>query len=159
MRKLNYVFKTTIIALIFGMVTGLTMTSCSDDEDDNNLAPVGTIAPPEWLIGTWEGESIFDQCEITENEVTVGLTSFKSLVDFSNAIVQAFGGGSVKMKEIKKTDTEYEIGMETNSFGEKSTDSYYRFKKGDGTYIDLYTYDDETGKWGESERYTKPTEK
>ncbi len=146
MKKINFIFKMMIPVLI-GVVMSMALAGCSKDkDDDSNLAPVGTIAPPEWLLGTWELG--YDKYEVVADNITVGMSGFvmdlKSMVDMANDVMEGF---TAKMKEIKKTDVEYEVGMETKmSGGPTSTDSYYRFKKGDGTYIEVSEYDQDE-KW------------
>jgi len=133
---------------------GLLLASCSSEDD--NLAPTGTLAPPEWLIGTWGPGGLFADVVVTSDDVTpTGAWSFRDLAELANAFAQ-IAGGSVRVREIRKTDSEYVIGMETRErTGPARTQEHFRFRIGDGTYIEFAEYDDDARRWGEWRRMNK----
>jgi len=154
MKKLFYFFA------IFGMMT-VAFSGCSSDEDDNNLAPAGTLAPPAWLIGTWSsGTGLLDNIIVTPEDFIighVGLPSFKDLTALDSFVSQALGNGTVQVREMRKTDTEYQVGQETRrtSAAPPSTRESHRFRIGDGTFIEHAEYSRETARWGEWRRFDK----
>ena len=157
MRKKCFLFKLVIPALL--LIGIATTTGCKKENDDKHLAPVGTIAPPDWLIGTWESGALLDIYVVSEDNFIVGIFGFKELTEFANELSQAFGAGTIRMKEIKKTDTEYQVGQEGRpSGGPATTTPSYHFKKGDGTFIEVADYDGEGKKWNEFKKYTKKAE-
>jgi len=132
---------------------GLLLASCSSEDD--NLAPAGTLAPPEWLIGTWGGGGLLNNIIVTEDDFTIGLFSFKDITALANTVSQALGNGTVQVREIRKTDTEYVVGQQTRrtSAAPPSTMESHRFRKGDGTYIEHAEFNTDTRSWGEWQRH------
>ena len=130
------------------------LASCSTEDD--NLAPTGTLAPPEWLIGTWGPGGLFADVVVTSDDVTpTGAWSFREITEFGNAIAQ-IAGGSVRVREFRKTDSEYVIGTETRErTGPARSQELYRFRAGDGTYIEFGEFDTETRRWSEWRRMNK----
>ena len=149
MRKYSLVLKKITVALICGAVMSIAMTGCSKNEIVSNLAPEGKLEPPEWLIGTWNGDNSPDVFEVQSGSIRASIGDLHDLAKIANTNA-ATTGGSVKVKEIRKTDTEYEVGMVIKpKSGYKTTDSYYSFKKGDGTFIEV------SKELGDFKRYNK----
>ena len=130
------------IFIMLGVITLCTMTGCKKD-DDLLLAPNGTIAPPSWLIGKWSS-GILTDCEVRSDNLIINFMDFRS---WTNLYFNR------EMKEIKKTNSEYIVGRISTS---NSTvfPSYY-FKRGNGRYIEMATYDSENNKWNNFKKYNK----
>jgi len=163
MSRGNFLRHFVIVALYCGIILSIAMSGCNKDKDDkeeDKLAPVGTIAPPEWLIGRWVAPSTFgtDFYRVTSDSISIFGYSLNLIADLADVYAQIVGG-TVKMKEIKKTNTEYEVGtITTPSSGSGTINPYYSFKKGDGTYVEASKYDSQNKKWPEFKRYNKVTQ-
>ena len=128
-------------------------TGCTKDE----TAPVGSLYPPQWLIGTWETSSSSLDYTVERSDFSYGQSSFKGVTELANLIAQSSGSGTVKVKEIKKTDTEYQVGRESRgNTGPPSTTPNYHFKKIDGETMEVAEYNND--QWGEFKTYTKKAE-
>ena len=128
-------------------------TGCGKDE----LAHVGSLYPPQWLIGTWETSSSLPDYTVERSDFSYGSASFKETTETANLLLQMSGSGSVKVKEIKKTDTEYQVGRESRAnTGPPRTTPNYHFKKIDDETMEVARYGDNN--WGEFETYTKKTQ-
>ena len=148
------------VALFCGIMLSIAMSGCNKDKEDDHLAPVGTIAPPKWLIGHWVLSSStlgFDFYTVTSDSIKTFGLSLNFTADLANSIAQIVGG-TVKMKEIKKTKDEYEVGtITTSSSGSGTINPNYWFKNGDGTYIEVAKYDSQNKKWYNFQKYNKET--
>ena len=157
MNRLKYFSISMIAAFLAVMVV---FSSCKKDEKDH-LAPVGTIAPPEWLIGHWVESSStfgFDFYTVTSDSIKTFGSSLNSTANLANSFAQIVGG-TVKMKESKKTNDEYEVGtITTSSSGSGTINPNYWFKKGDGAYIEVAKYDSQNKKWYNFQKYNKQTQ-
>jgi len=158
MQKFIALFK-MMLPLIIGTTMIVALASCGKDDDDSHLAPVGELAPPEWLIGTWGPGGLLANYIITADDVTpTGFLSFKEMAEFIEVFMKLVNAeATVRVKEIKKTDSEYTIGMETREARGRpaTTSENYRFRIGDGTFIEVSEFSSEDNRWSEWKRMEK----
>jgi len=151
--------------VIAAFIVSAALTSCGKDEDKENLALAGTLAPPEWIIGVWvdkteQTSEISKYFEVSLNDVLIGYGDPKmsitlSMIELYEMLNEIAGDlGTVKVKEFRKNDSFYEIGAEY-TISNTTIEGVYKFKKGDGTYIEVAEYDDENNEYGPFVKYTK----
>jgi len=158
MKKLNFATKLMIAALL---LMGVVMTSCKKNnqksDEVSNLAPVGTLAPPTWLIGEWQSSdtSYFDNYIVMLDDIRIKSSEFLTGISFEAMInlVDTLNPTTIsyEVKEIEKTETSYKVGA---AFGLITT-PYYHFKKNDDTHIEVATYNLTALSWREFKPYTK----
>lgn len=122
----------TLFSMLFSF------TSCSDDDDDNGGQGSGSsslINPPTWIIGTWIADNNTCKAEFKTNNLL--FTAFgmgEVTVDLDKESKQTY----YTVKEITKTNSEYQINSTLDNGIGTSYTSVYRFKKISDTQIVYY---------------------
>ena len=114
-----------IIILLLCFSALLLLQGCKKDEskDDNNASGNSKLSPPSWLLGKWENDEN-ETFEFKSNDVLFDGMSISKLA------------GITSVSELKKTADTYIL---TSQGGSEKGTCYYKFKKGDGTYIEAGT--------------------
>jgi hypothetical protein len=136
----------------------LALTGCNKDSD-YEIAPLGSLAPPEWAIGVWEttdADAEVAGFTITSDNVILDLRDEK--LNIGEFYARFDETATFKVKEFKKNKSNYEIGYhsiaENNAI---SIHSGHNFKKGDG-FIEVADYNLEGSKWNNYVKYKRKTE-
>ncbi|MCO6464512.1 MAG: hypothetical protein J5I52_10235 [Saprospiraceae bacterium] len=120
MLKLFSIFTTVVIISIF-------IFGCGDDAANRN----GEIAPPSWIIGSWEDETEYYGVVFTTNNVRF-LTFGNVSLDINSMVSNSL----MNVVESEKTNDVYEI-ITSDIAG--ITSQKYRFEKGSADEIDYYS--------------------
>ena len=141
MLKRNFSLR-NVAAIIVCLAVSMMFASCKDKDKDNgngNCNDNGNggssstkLSPPAWIQGSWGVESIA-VFKFTAADVVIGGVSLKTThVDHP--------GLTYSFKETK-TDVLYEIKITAKAVGETAAGTF-SFKKGDGTYIEAASVED-----------------
>ena len=133
MFKRSFNFR-NVAAIIVCLAVSMMFASCKDKDNDNGSGNGGgsstKLSPPAWIQGSWGVESIA-VFKFTTSDVVVGGVSLKTTyVDYP--------GLTYSFKETK-TDALYEIKITAKAPNGESAAGTLSFKKGDGTYIEAAT--------------------
>jgi len=153
--------------VLAALLVSAVLTSCNNNEEEKeDLASTGTLTPPEWTFGVWEDKetgSIEDPnlYEFLFDDVKIGVSfagscitaSLIELYEAANVLVGDLG--TIKVKEIRKNDYIYEIGVEYKKNNQTVVEAAYNIKIGDGSFIEIAVYDTDTKKYGSFIKFTK----
>ena len=135
MFKRNFSLRNVTIVVCLAVCAMMCFNGCKKDDDkkggggDDNHK----LSPPAWIQGSWgmEGYEIF---KFTTDDVVIAGVSFKAMF--------AETGVAYSVKETK-TDVLYEIKITAKASTGETGAGTFSFKKGDGTYIEAATAEDD----------------